>query len=155
MKTIAFALIVILTLAPVVLAEETFDPSTGEWGEAPDADGVFQDPYGDRPLYKDPDIGTSYDPYQDQQDEQQPRDDTWSDAPTPEDEWDKPQAEDGLSDSDDDDDEWNQPPPEEGYSDGGDQRSQEQPQEESWSYSPGTRERRRPPPPLRVPSNRR
>ncbi|MBW2171977.1 MAG: hypothetical protein JRF69_08360 [Deltaproteobacteria bacterium] len=152
MKTIAFALIVILTLAPVVLAEETFDPSTGEWEEAPDVDEVFQDPYGDRPLYKDPDIGTSYDPYRDQQDEQQPRDETWSDAP--EDEWDKPQAEDGLSDSDDD--EWNQPPPEDGYSDGyGDEGSREQPQEESWSYSPGTRERRGPPPPLRVPSNRR
>jgi len=155
MKTIAFAVIVVLMLAPGVLAEEAFNPNTGEWEEGSGADEVVQDPYGNRPLYKDPDIETSYDPYQDRQDLQQPRDDTWSDDPTPEDQWDKPQAEDDLPDSDGDDDEWNQPPAEEGYSDGGDQWGQEQPQEESWSYSPGTRERRGPPPPLRVPSNRR
>jgi hypothetical protein len=152
MKTIAFALVVILTVTPVVLAEETFNPSTGEWEEGPDADEVIQDPYGDRPLYKDPDMETPYDPYQDRPDLQAPQDDTWSDAP--EDEWDKPQAEDDLSGSDDD--EWNQPPPEEGFSDGyGDEGFQEQPQEESWSSSPETRERRGPPPPLRIPSNRR
>ena len=154
MKTIAFALIVVLMLAPGVLAEETFNPSTGEWEEGADADDMVQDPYGNRTLYKDPDVETPYDPYQDRQDLRQPRDDTWSDAPTPEDQWDKPQTEDDLSD--DVDDGWDQPPPEDGYSDGyGDQSSQEQPQEESWSYSPGTRQRSGPPPPLRVPSNRR
>lgn len=152
MKAIAFAVIVVLTLAPGVLAEETFNPSAGEWEEDSDADEVLQDPYGAQPLYKDPDIETPYDPYRDQQGQQQPQDETWSDGP--EDQWDKPQAEDDLSDSDDD--EWNQPPPEEGYSDGyEDQGSQEQSQEESWSYSPGTGERRGPPPFLKVPSNRR
>jgi len=152
MKTIVFAVIILLILASGVLAEEIFNPNTGEWEEAPDADEMVQDPYDDRPLYKDPGIERPYDPYQDQRDEQQPQHETWSDAP--EDRWDKQPAEDDLSDSDDDG--WNQPPPEEGYSDGyEDQRNQEQSQEESWSHSPGTRDRRGPPPFLKVPSNRR
>ena len=156
MKTIAFALILTLMLAPVVLAEETFNPYSGEWEGDVEADEAVQDPYGEQPTYHDPDIENSYDPYRGQQDEQQLPDETWSDSQ--EDQWDQPQEEDEWSDAQEDGGDQMDPSmlPGEGDSGGyGDEGFQEQRQEEPWSYSPETGERRGPPPFLRIPSNRR
>lgn len=154
MKTIAFALILMLTLAPVVFAEETSNPYSGEWEEGVEAGEAVQDPYGEQPQYHEPD----YDPYRGQQDEHQLQDETWPDSQK--DQWDQPQEGDQDQGSEVEEDRGDQIDPsmlpEEGPSDGyGDEGSQEQRQEEPWSYSPETGERRGPPPFLRIPSNRR
>jgi hypothetical protein len=148
--TIAFALVLLLMLAPVVSAEETFNPSTGKWENIPDTDPLLEDPYGNQLLNQDPDDETGYDPYQDFQDQQQPQDEPWSDA-FQEDLWDQEPLEEGWSDSDEDvfDQE---PPPDEAFPETyGDQWDQQQPPEDSWSYPSESEDRSGPPPWVKMP----
>jgi hypothetical protein len=155
MKTITFALVILLALAPVALGGETFNPNTGEWEGSPDADEMVQDPFGDRPLYKGPDIETPYHRHQEPQDRQQLQDEPWSDHEG--EDWDQPQEGDEWSGDQEDEGGQMDPSmlPGEGHPDGyGDEGFQEQRQEEPWSHSPQTMERGGPPPPLRLSPNR-
>jgi hypothetical protein len=153
-KTIAVALVLLLMLAPVVSAEETFNPITGEWGNVPDTDPVPEDPYGGQLLYQEPDTQTDYNPYQDLQDQQQPQNKAWSDA-FQEDQWDQEQLDEDWSDSYED--ALNQePPPDEPFSDAyGDQWDQLQPQEDLWSYPREAEDRSGPPPWVKMPPSGR
>jgi hypothetical protein len=136
MKTIAFALVVMLMLTPVVLAEETFNPYTGEWEDGPGID--------------------AYSSHENHWNDGQFQEEAWSDIAG--NGWDEQQTEDEWSESHED--EWDGEQSDNGaYSDAQEEQQHQEPaRNESWSPPAETQDGGPPPwvgiPPHNLPDRR-